>query len=544
MNEWANIVAAASARNLYLMPYLEYGGSQGNNCLPGQTPAWPCDKTPGNYFSLGYQHRPVKLFDGIFMPGGDKNDVPGFLHNYTGTYWTENLAADVTDPDIRTDLHFLIDRIAGQYKDTAKFAGIWLRTRQTKLPMSFSAATIARYNAANPAAPRTLVQLQSNEASRQAYYDWWYKQRASLLEDVRDYTRSTLGDKTPQVLFTAYATEPVPGATASATSQADWVSLVTDNPDAWQAYVDKLFVGFSAGQDESNDPYRWYRWAWGRKTPTEALAERIQKNGLDKTVPLPTFPSADPAINSCVTKISAFVANGGNTPWECWQEEAMHATPPADPKNYQGKEGVAMTYEFGNALYSVADVPLLNEYSGSAGQSLIHHYPLNEDEGSSFNDGSCANIYAMDDQQPFDGKVGYISVSTERAGPFSTLAEARALANGNPINLGYLESSSMSRGFPAYVKRFNQALLSLPALPAIKMTGQTSDDEVVLKKIASSAGTYYAVINTAMTNKTGTVVDFGAGTAQVKDLLNNTDYTAQKLSFDLYPGEVRTFRAP
>jgi hypothetical protein len=40
------------------------------------------------------------------------------------------------------------------------------------------------------------------------------------------------------------------------------------------------------------------------------------------------------------------------------------------------------------------------------------------------------------------------------------------------------------------------------------------------------------------------VVDFGAGTTQVKDLLSNSDYTAQKLSFDLYPGEVRTFRAP
>ena len=537
VNIWASIVSAAASRNLYLMPYLEYAGSQGNNCMPG----FSCDKTPGDYFSLAYQHRPAKLFDGIFMPGGDPTDTSEWLHDYSSTYWTEPLASDVTDPDIRTDLGHLMDTIVGQYKTSANFAGVWFRTRQTKLPISFSAATIARYNAANPSAPRTLAQLQSDQSSRTAYYTWWYAQRASLMTYVRDYMRTNLGISGAQVLFTAYATEPTPGASTSPTSAADWVNLVTDNKPAWDTYVATL-------ANNTVDPQQWYRWAWNRMTLADATTQRIHKNGLDKTLPLTTFPSADStaAVNTCAAKIAAFVANTSiGIPYDCWQEENTHSTPPADPANYHGKDGVAMTYEFGNNLYTVADPALIEEYDTSNGQFMVHQYPLNEDEGSTYQDSSCTSTYAVDDSQPFDGKVGYVSASFERSGAFSTLAEARALANGNPINLGYLEPSSMSRGFPAYVRRFNQALLSLPALPATTPTGMTTDTDVAVKEIGTSSGTYYAVINTAMTSKTAITVDFGSGTTQLLDLLNNNaSYSARKLTFDMYPGEVRTFRKP
>ncbi|MES2935615.1 MAG: hypothetical protein V4805_19240, partial [Pseudomonadota bacterium] len=273
-NIWADIVSAASSRNLYLLPYLEYGGSQGMNCMNGQT----CDKTPGNYFSLGYQHRPKKLFDGIYGPGMDASDTVSFKHNYSGTWWTENLATDVTDPDTRTDLHHLIDTILGKYKGSANFAGLWFRTRQTKLPISFAPETIARYNAANPGNTRTLAQLQNNEAARQPYYTWWFAQRAALLENTRDYARTAMGDNKLQVLFTAYANEPIPYPMYSSTA-ANGPNLITDDQQAWSDYVN------SSSINATTDPHGWYRWAWNSASVQEALTARMHKAGLQKVYP-------------------------------------------------------------------------------------------------------------------------------------------------------------------------------------------------------------------------------------------------------------------
>ncbi|GAA5157690.1 hypothetical protein GCM10025770_01270 [Viridibacterium curvum] len=501
-NIWADIVAKAGQRGLYVFPYLEYGGSLGSNCAAGNS----CDKTAGNYKSLGFQRRTEKLFHGVYAGDGEASKS-----QYTSVWWTEDKSADLTDPDTLTDIKKVMDKLIVQYKTSANFLGVWLRMRQTKLPMSFSAATIARYNADNPGNTRTLNQLQTDETSRAAYYDWWYGKRRAFLTAIRDYIRAGTGDSTLQVHFTPYADEPVPRAYApSPTETSTPLNLVSDDPSWWTTYAN----GLSSSGDNG-----WYKWQWGATTPANAVSQRIHRNGLN---------------------LFKRPYNNWSTNWP----ELGHSTPPADPLRYSSDDGLAMTLSFGNGLHTVDDAAALSEYNNAAGASLVHHFPLNEDDGNGYVDNTCTSLRPVSTSDAFDAKFGYLSVAVERAGPYSVLAEARALANGNPINIGYLESSSMSRGFPAWVRRFNQALLSLPASTAVTAAGMSSDANVVVRRFSTAGGTYYAVINPTLNSRSAVVIDFGAGTTSVEDRIAGTTYAARKLQFDLYPGEVRTFRRP
>ncbi len=498
---WAQIVAQAAERNLYVMPYLEYGGSLGSNCSPGN----PCDKTPGNHKSLGFQRRTQKLFHGVYAGDGE-----AAKNQYTGVWWTEDKSADLTDPDTLTDMKKVVDKLLVRFKGQATFLGLWLRMRQTKLPMSFSPETIARYNADNPGNMRTLNQLQTTESSRAAYYTWWYGKRREFLMAIRDYARAQMADSSLQVHFTPYADEPVPRAYApNPTMDSKPLNLVTDEPAWWSSYAGALTL---TGNNE------WFKWQWGGTLPNAALSQTVHRNGL------------------------GFFKVPHNSWGSSWTEHG-HSTPPADPQSYQSDDGLAMTLSFGNGLYTVADGSLLSEYNNTAGASLVHHFPLNEDDGNGYKDNTCTDLRPVKLDDAFDAKFGYLSVAVERADAYVTLAEARALANGNPINIAYLESSSMSRGFPAYVRRFNQALLSLPALPMTTVSGISSNNQVVVRRINSAAGTYYAVINPTLQRQSALTLTF-SGAASVRDLLKQVDYPGSKLLVDLYPGEVRTFLIP
>ena len=487
---WTQIVARAGAAGLSVLPYFEYGGSIG-----------ACSGANCGYRSLGAQRRTKKLWDGVYTTCGNTS-------YYTCVWWTEGYSADVTDPDTLIDLQHLIDRTVIAHRNVADFVGIWLRTRQTKLPISFSPATLARYNADVPAQPRTIAQLRNDEASRTSYYDWWYGKRRALLLDVRDYVRSGLGDPFAQVHFSAYPGEPPPPAYTTP-AEPNLTSLITDDVAWWNTYAASL--SGNADPDVAN----WYRWQWGGFTPAQALAQRQHYNGVFKTFAIP--------------------ASGTERP------EETHSAPPPDPQRYASTNGISMTLPFGTGLYTVGDVQLFTDFSNDAGQTLTHFYPLNEDNGAAFEDAACTTHYAVSATEPFQGRVGYTAVAVDRAGPYVTLAEARALANGNPINIGYLESSSFSRGEPAYVRRFNRALLTLPALAATTRAGAASDAAVVVREIATAQGNYYAVINTALTPKTAVTVQLG-GSGAVQDLLAGTALASTQLRFDLYPGEVRTFR--
>ena len=500
-NIWKDIVHSAAERGLSLMPYFEYGGSVG--------PA-PSSSTPGSIDSLGLQRRTEKLFHGIDGPGDQK-------HHYTPVWWTENISADLTDPDTFTDFKRVLDRSVLKYKNVADFAGIWIRTRPAKLPISFSDDALARYNQNNPSNLRTIAQLRNNPVMRESYYRWWFNQRKKFLERMRSHIRQGLDNgNQEQVLFTPYSTEPAPKSYESP-DRADiqFVKLITDDNNWWSNYVSSL--------NNNNSPIaRRYRFLWNRLSPDQALENKSFEEG--------TLRRQKMILGS----------NGVRTEW-------FHGVPPADPDNYQNVDGVSMTYSFDNGLHTVASAPFLQRFSNaSGGQSLIHHYTLNEDNGRSFRlnsrrDCNPNSQWDVEFADPFDGLVGYLSSAVERSGPYSVIAEARALANGNPVNIGYLESSSMSRGFPAYVRRFNQALLSLPAVSANDESGIASLPNVSVKRYRVGNQHYFAVINPNFRQIKDVTIDF-SGYGMPFDLLKKQKYTKTSLTFGLYPGEVRTFR--
>jgi len=142
--------------------------------------------------------------------------------------------------------------------------------------------------------------------------------------------------------------------------------------------------------------------------------------------------------------------------------------------------------------------------------------------------------------------LGYFVSDVERAGPYSMLAEARAVANGDPRFVGYLTSNSYSRGFPEYARAFNAAFLSLPALPSRVAANASSDPEVVVRSIPAGAhGTYYAVVNTGLAAKRGVkVLLYNGNGAGVTDAPTGANLMAPggALTLDLGPCELRAIR--
>jgi regulation of enolase protein 1 (concanavalin A-like superfamily) len=209
--------------------------------------------------------------------------------------------------------------------------------------------------------------------------------------------------------------------------------------------------------------------------------------------------------------------------WE-WQ----HSVPEADPTNYNSNEGGQLTLTF-NKAYTVADVPLLDSFRTPSGLAMIRHYGLNED--------------AMDSASVND-PLGYFNTDFDRAGAFCMMPEALAMANGDPRFVGYLSANTFNRGFPGYVRNFNRAFLSLPAVPSIVLAGAASDATVVVRSFPTDGfGMYLAVINTARTTKSGVTITLPEQ-SHVTDAARNTvvSTSATTVSLTLYPYEMRTFR--
>ncbi|MBW3635317.1 MAG: hypothetical protein KY445_02480 [Armatimonadetes bacterium] len=211
--------------------------------------------------------------------------------------------------------------------------------------------------------------------------------------------------------------------------------------------------------------------------------------------------------------------------WGGW--ELSHANPESDPQRYQATPGILQTHPF-NHLYTVASPKTLDAFSGPAGLALIRHYSLNE------------NMLFDREDKP---KLGYFVGDIERAGPYSMMAEAMAMANGNPTHIGYLSGGNFGRGFPEYVRAFNTAFLSLPALPSVVVPNAASDTGVVVRSIKTPAqGTYLAIVNTAMGDKkvsvtlpaTGKVTNAATGEA--------LQATGNKVQLSLYPFQLQAIR--
>jgi hypothetical protein len=183
--------------------------------------------------------------------------------------------------------------------------------------------------------------------------------------------------------------------------------------------------------------------------------------------------------------------------WDDW--EWQHSVPPADPQRYVGIPGVIMTYPFHRA-YSVESATAFDAFRFTSGLAAVRYYPLNE--------------HSMADG------LGYFASDVERAGPYCMLTEVRAMAHGDPRYIGYLTASRFNRGFPEYVRSFNAAFLSLPALPSEILPDASPDPEIVVRRIdTENHGTYLAIANTGLRDKVAVEISLPAS-GEVTDLVS------------------------
>ena len=440
--------------------------------------------------SLGWQRRAEKLY----------HNLPNT--RYTPVWWTEDHNADLTDPDTLADACRVLDRTVIAHKGQARFAGAWFRVRDNHLPISFSDVTVARFRAAHPgdaaaqiaSRPALIASYESDHRLYDRYISWWMGERARFFEAIGKHLAQGLGDPRIQVVFTPWNTEQIPMLRDPGSGQNGHpVQIVTDDPPWWEALARK--------QPDSS----WFRWAL---VPT-SFEKVVRDNSYALSLGFRERISAPPD-----------------------RTEQFHSAPGADPLQYRDSSRVMLTYPIGR-LFTVARADLMDQYRTGAGLTVVRHYTLNEDNHDRTKGPSSL---------PFDGQLGYISVDADRAGPFVRLLEARAVAQADPTNLGYLCASSFSTGFPGYVRRFNQAFLSVPALPSTVVKGASSHPEVVVREIHTPRhGTYYLVINTMMRPAKSLTVHLPArGT--VRDLVAHRDMKGTKLQLEMEPGELLTYR--
>ncbi len=460
---WTRLVPAITAEGLEIMPYYEYKGSIG--------------MAPD---SFAKQKLAKKLYHG---KRGER---------YTGVFWVEDHNADLTDPETLEDFKRILDKTVVQFQDEGKFAGIWLRTRNTHLPISFSDEAIARFKEDHPEEGKDASQdslIESYEGDKvlyAAYLDWWFDKRAQFLTAVRDYLREELGSKDLQVLFTPWVKEAVPSL-HPADKTSGHPGVVTDDVDWWKSMANSM-----------EEP--WWKW---HLMPTE-------------------FQSAvDENLYGTVLETQAPVYENGDENW--------HSAPGADPLRYKDIEDVAMTYPVGR-LFTTSNPASLEPYESVTGPTVVRFYPLNEDNGD-----------PKTSPAPFDNLMGYICVDCDRAGPHMLLDIARAVAYAAPRNIGYLSGSSFSTGFPEIMRRFNQAFLAVPALPSTRLEGASDNPEVVVRQIETPKnGTYFYVVNTSMHNVPDVKITL-PGKGGVVNLVTGERQPGNTLSLAMDPADLLAF---
>lgn len=212
--------------------------------------------------------------------------------------------------------------------------------------------------------------------------------------------------------------------------------------------------------------------------------------------------------------------------WGNW--EIHHANPPADPLRYRDTAGVFLTHCI-NRSYTAASPKTFDAFRTSSGLAAVRHYTLNEN-------------MAFDRQDK--EKLGYFVADVERAGPFCMMAEALAVANGDPTLLGYLMGGNFGRGFPQYVRSFNANYLALPALPSERVSDACQEKDVVVRVIRTAEqGTYLAVVNTGYTDKKRVGIRLpGKGLVEEATTGKPVETRDGSVALDLYPFELRTLR--
>jgi len=204
-------------------------------------------------------------------------------------------------------------------------------------------------------------------------------------------------------------------------------------------------------------------------------------------------------------------------------DEWSNSSPEADPQNYRGADGVMLTHPI-HRMYSMTGKSL-DEFRTKSGLAVIRHYCLNEN--------------APNHKKPDEVPIGYFVADVERAGPFSMMAEARAVALGNPNYLGYLASNSWNHGFPKYARRFYANYLSLPALPGTLEPGATDIPDVIVRKIATAKhGTWYAIVNLGYESRRASVRIEARGTVRHAPTGTEVGKGPGSVVLELYPLEL------
>ena len=241
----------------------------------------------------------------------------------------------------------------------------------------------------------------------------------------------------------------------------------------------------------------------------------------EKHKDLKVLPFDDVAANDLYLK----ALTAPHPTWGEW--EWQHSLPTADPQRYKDTDGVLLTLPF-NRAYTVASPKPFDLYRGPSGLALIYHFPLNE------------NVMNVE-KTPI---LGYFVSDMERSGPYCMLAEARAMANGDPTHIGYLTAASYNRGFPQYVQDFNAAFLALPALPSEVLAGAASSKDVVVRAIKTEGqGTYLAVVNTGLTEAKDVTITLPAAGAVVnaatgEELASSEQAAGGKITVSLRPCQL------
>lgn len=210
--------------------------------------------------------------------------------------------------------------------------------------------------------------------------------------------------------------------------------------------------------------------------------------------------------------------------WGQW--EWQHANPAGDPQHYTRLKNVWLAMPF-HALFTVTDPECLAAYrNGNGTDTLIRHYDLNE--------GTIE-----------DKLVGYTMADWERAGRACMLSEITAMANGDPVNIGYLMGSNYTRGFPGPVQEFNLNFLALPALPSKVLAGAADAPDVTVREIdAGAAGRYFAIVHTGSQMRKGVGIRLpGAKVAMLPATGKSLALKNGVATFDLKPWQLIAVRA-
>lgn len=301
---WERALEIMTRYGFDVMPYYEWVGNKGAKV----------DGKP----SFGDQKRAETL-------NGEKN--------YTHVWWTEGANLDITDPESVLATKQLFDGTILRFKDKAKFAGAFFRTRPTEWPVSFSDATRARFaKEANGGMAVSRDDLRNNRRLYDKYLEWWHMRRVKFLAELRAYLVEK-GLPEAQVILDSEASEPGPGIAGG--------GLLTDDPAA----VKETFA--AAGLKEPKCV-----------TPAETLASH------------------------------AFLRQRREPAGTWGKFEWQHACPGDDPENYNNQVGIGLAMPF-NRLYSVNDPDAFKAYCNAGGtQTIVRHYSLNENMVYKKNGGS------------------------------------------------------------------------------------------------------------------------------------------------------------